>query len=425
MTVSFYQRGNMIYARLTDGNHNYRITTGLKVLPHQKFKRKFLGNNTEIASLNNELDRIKIKLTEQYLAKGDFKALKVVDPEKSKEHSFELDDLLQKYVRLMMSGDIKSSAKRNYSQATISIYGYAAQLISQFSEYYGPLDLSECHIDGNLSVEKKMEISEYFNLFFKKFEDFLIDRGSSMKTRSDVLNMVAVMMNYWSKKYFFNLPKVSRAQADKKPIVVFPPGFVKNFLNDTKKYETLEPELKFVWEISATILITTLRISDTLSLTFKDLMVTKDNVYMNKKNQKTGMFSQMPLPKFLGNIYRENMARYGRIYCLEPTRDLVYDNIKRLFRLYDEAHDIVSISRLDPRGNEYYESKPLWEWAHPHLLRKSAITTMLFNGVPERFIKFCSGHEARSLAFEDYVGHVEKNFRNEVDNYYDKFLGSN
>jgi integrase len=424
MKISFYKRKKTIYANVSAGSESFRVSTGLKVEPHMKFSKRFIGTTTEVAALNNELDRFKVKITEKYLLNADLRSVEFNAPLDTNDSEFLLHNLMMKYIQMMLTGEVKSSSKRNYSLSTVNIYKYCAQLIDEFSDFYGPLDLSESHIDGNLSVPEKIVISDYFNEYFKRFEKYLIDRGSSISSRSDILNITGVMVNYWAKKYFFQLPKVPRLQADKKPIIVFPPAFVKKFLNDLDKYNKLEHELKMVWEVSATILITTLRIADVMSLTPNDLVISKDDVYLNKKNQKTGVFSQMPLPRFLGNIYRENLARYGRIFTMEPSKEVVYYNIKKLFRLYEDAHDVVTISRLDNTGNQYYETKPLWEWVHPHLLRKTAITTMLYNGVPERYIKFCSGHEARSLAFEHYVGHVEKNFKNEVSNYYDSFLNA-
>jgi integrase len=177
-----------------------------------------------------------------------------------------------------------------------------------------------------------------------------------------------------------------------------------------------------LWEISATILITTLRIGDAMSLTEKDLILTKDIVYLRKKNEKTGVYSEMPLPKFLSDIYRENLTRHGRIYSIQPDREVVYKGMKDFFRMYDDLHEIVSVADVDVRGKEFIVSKPLWEWVHPHLLRKTAITTMIYNKVPERFIKFASGHSTNSTAFERYVGHVEKYYKSEINDYYGKMF---
>ena len=90
--------------------------------------------------------------------------------------------------------------------------------------------------------------------------------------------------------------------------------------------------------------------------------------------------------------------------------------------MYDDMHETVSVAELDIKGNEHVITKQLWEWVHPHLLRKTAITTMIYNKVPERFIKFASGHTTNSNAFERYVGHVEKYYKSEINDYYGKMF---
>jgi integrase len=101
----------------------------------------------------------------------------------------------------------------------------------------------------------------------------------------------------------------------------------------------------------------------------------------------------------------------------------VYAEMKTLFKMYEDLNENVSITDVDVRGNEFIVTKPLWEWVHPHLLRKTAITTMIYNKVPERFIKFASGHTTNSTAFERYVGHVEKYYKSEMNDYYGRIFG--
>jgi integrase len=90
--------------------------------------------------------------------------------------------------------------------------------------------------------------------------------------------------------------------------------------------------------------------------------------------------------------------------------------------MYEDAHQTVSVAQVDIRGNEFVVSKTLWEWVHPHMLRKTAITNMIYNKVPERFIKFASGHALKSNAFERYVGHVERYYQSEINDYYGRMF---
>lgn len=428
MKISFYSRGNIVQAMLSDGSSSFIISTKIIINTHMRFNGEFKGKNVEAAQLNGELDRCKTKLTELYLQYKDFKIVEEHfmnnSPEMPTDETYLLNELLRRYVTGMASGEITSYSKKKYSQSSIKMYQYVYNTLNEFSFLCKKMDIRKYHIDSQWESKKKREVADEFNSYWKKYENYLIDRGLSVKSRSEIMNMTGVMTTYWANYLFFSLPKIPRLTSHEKAIVVLPNEFVKRFLTDEDKvYNSLPPELKFVWEISATILITTLRIGDAMSINQHDLIVTKDLVFLKKKNEKTGVFSEMPLPKFLSDIYRNNLTSFGRVYTIEPDRDVVYTEIKTLFRMYEDLNENVSITDVDVLGNEFIVTKPLWEWVHPHLLRKTAITTMIYNKVPERFIKFASGHTTNSTAFERYVGHVEKYYKSEMNDYYGRMFG--
>lgn len=428
MKITFYARGRVVQARLCAGDDYYRLSTGITIHPHLRFSNgEFKGRSLEVAELNSELARMKVRLTELYFEYKDFKLVKDNFTEKPAEipqgETYLIHELLRKYVQLMATGEIKSSSKKKYSDASTRLYRHVSNLLSEFCHFYEDIDIRDYHIDATWDSMKKREVAEKFNRYWKKYEDYMIDRELGVKSRSEYMNITGVMINYWADKLFFTLPKIPRLSKHEKAIVVLPSEFVKSFLNDEDRiYSSLTPELKTIWEISATILITTLRIGDAMSLNEHNFVFRKDMVFMRKKNEKTGVFSEMPIPQQIANLYRENLSRYGRIYTLEPNKDLVYANMKDLFRMYEDLHETVSVAQLDTRGNEFIVTKPLWEWVHPHLLRKTAITNMIYNKVPERFIKFASGHAVNSHAFERYVGHVEKYYKSEINDYYGKIF---
>lgn len=427
MKITFYARGKVIQARISNGNEYYRISTGINIEPHHKFNGEFKGKTVEVAQLNADLSRCKTRLTELYLQHKDFKIMKdhfeQFKPEIPEGETFRLNDLLRKYVVMMAKGEVMSYSKKKYSIATIKLYTYVANMLTEFSHYHKPIDIREYNIDPLWDSKKKREVADDYANYWKKYEDYLLERGIGVKSRCEIMNMTGVITNYWGEHMFFTLPKIPRLSSHDKAIVVLPSEFVKKFLNDEGKvYCTLTPELKCVWEVSATILITTLRVGDAISLKENDFTFNRDMVFMRKKNEKTGVYSEMPLPQFLSDIYRDNLTRLGRIYSIEPTKRILYDNIRILFKMYDDMHETVSVSDIDVRGNEFVVTKQLWDWVHPHLLRKTAITTMIYNKVPERFIKFASGHTTNSNAFERYVGHVEKYYKSEINDYYGKMF---
>lgn len=426
MTISFFLRGNMIQARISDKDKCLRISTGMKVGRNQKFDGEFIGNSLEVAGLNNELLRHKILLTELFLKYGNLEQIKAnykITPELQEDNteSFEVHELLNKYVNQMSTGEILTRNNKRFSPISVSTYAQAANMMANFSSEHGPLDISKFHVDATASILQKKDISTRFALWFKAYENWMIDHNYSIKSRCEAMNMANIMISYFSRAYFFNIPKIPRLANIKKPKVVFPPEFVGQFVMDKHNiYKGLNETMKMVWEVSATILITTLRVSDAISLTEKDLIFRGNDVLLNKRNEKTGEISQMPLPKSLTDVYRENLTRKGGLFSVKPTKQILYDNMKDLFKMYDDLHDYYSIHKLGIRGEQIVESKPLYQWAHPHLLRKTAITTMIYMGVDQNHIKHTSGHSPNSEAFYDYVHVVDKLYKSDFKNAHEK-----
>jgi integrase len=415
MTISFFSRGHVIQARISDRDKCFRISTGIKVMPHMKFRgNKFHGSTVEVASLNADLDRHRVRLAELYLKYGDLKGIKMeynYTPEPD-ANDYSLDGLLKMYVHKMNQEEILTKSGKKFSAESIRTYAYISNLYSEFALIEG-IKLPDFHVDPSWPIERKQRIGERYNKYFKKLDEWLIDKNNGLKTRHNMFNIMGIMIQYWSQVLFLNLPKLMRMPNVSKPIVRF-------LRDDDKIYDKLEPEKKMVWEISATILITTMRVSDAISLKPSDFNIVKDSMFLNKRNSKTNAMSQSPLPRFLSDKYRENLARYGRIYTTIPSKNKIYDHMKDMFRMYEDLHEWFTVSKLGIRGEEVTETKPLYEWAHPHLLRKTAITTMIANKVPDRHIKFLSGHAENSSSFGKYIGHVESHYKSDMLDYFNK-----
>jgi integrase len=405
MKISFFTRGKYIQARLNDSSKSLRFSTGIKVNSGVNLD----SEKKLLASLYNSLNDI-------YLVRDKY----LTPKEEEATDSYMLDDLCHKYVDMMYQGHLLTKSNRKFSKASISLYKYVANNLKEFNQ---KLDLSKSHIDANIPNNEKRIKSNTFNQFFNKFDKYLIDKDISVASRSDIMNIAGLMIKYWSKHFFFTIPDVPRITKNPKPVVVYSPDFTKKFIKDTGDlYNSLSDEMKTTWEISATILITTMRISDVISLTAQHINFTSEGATMRKKNIKTGIYSEIPLPSVLTDKYKYNLERHGGLFTLNPTLELVYSNIEGLFKNYDEGKESVTVGTTINDGTESLISKPMYKWTRPHLLRKTAITTMIYNNVPERFIKFASGHSANSNAFERYVGHVEKYFKSEISGYYDKLL---
>ena len=434
MTVSFNARGNMIQARLTDGKKvSLRLSTGIKIPDHVRFdKGKFLGSSPEVTAMNNDLARNKVKLVDLYVThRGNLESIKKhftpsvlrIEEINQVKESYDIVDLCRLYLSKAKKGEIKSKSNRPLKEGTITTYRTATMALMEYASIAGSLDLMEMSINPKDSVQRKREITDKWNSYFTGWDEWMIDRKYSISTRATYLLDISVMLSYWKERFYFQTPKIKQYHVDPNPIVVLEPEFVQQFLTDEKTYSKLTDTLKYIWEVSAVMLVTTMRVQDAISMSIDDLRITRDGMFLSKMNGKTREYTDVPLPKFLSKVFEDNLAKHGRIYTLKGDYPFVYQNMNYLFALYPEMQHLRTIKTIGVRGEEVVETKPMYEHVHPHMLRKTAITTMIYYKVPERHIKFCSGHSASSTAFERYVAFVERHFKSEVSNYYKQFLG--
>lgn len=393
MRISFYKRGKTIQAKISDGKDILRVSTGIKIPDHLKFRSIFLGESEEVARMNHELMKYKLKLYHDYPL-----GLKKVDNEN------DLILLAEKYVTLMEKDMLGS---RKLSAGTKKVYRYAVKLLKEYGQPY----VVEA-IDNNYDNQKKKAIVNRFNEYFKGFESWMVDRRMTMKTRESIMASISVMLNYWSKELFILLPKLNFSRSKENPIVVLDDDLVSKFLKDNRG---TNDEMRYTWEVCCMILLTSMRIDDAVNVSSPDLQFSDGVMHIMKENRKTGYITNAPLPKMFSDIIKKNMDEFGRPYSMPANINVVYANIKPLFAMYEEMHDVVSIKKYGVDG-EVVTTKPFYEQVHPHMLRKTAITHMLQHGVSERHVKFLSCH--KSSAFERYVAFVEKKFNSEVVNYH-------
>ena len=430
MTISFSIRGNVIQARLTDGaSTSLRLSTGIKAPSNIKFQKgQFIGSTSIASRLNHNLNKHRVNITDLYTLYGDTSKVKnYYKPECEVEHilnkeSYDLLDLTNHYLQMAISREVKTKSGKPYEASTIKKFATTMRVLSDFSKTRGRIDLMELSINPKDDLRKKREVTERWNRYFNAFEDYMVNADYRPSTRSQILIFLSVVINYWKSNLYLQLPKLNISVADKNPILALEPSFVKSFLMDEETYSKLNNNLKFTWEICATILITTMRVSDALNMTVNDLRITNDAIFLSKMNGKTREYTDVPIPNFLAKIYRQNLEKYGRIYTLDKDYYVVYRNLSNLFSLFPAMHEIVSVKTFNANGEEVTEVGPMHGFIHPHMLRKTAITTMIFYKVSERHIKFCSGHSANSVAFERYVAFVDKHFKSEVMTYYKEFL---
>jgi hypothetical protein len=194
-----------------------------------------------------------------------------------------MTELLQKYISLMRTGDIKTKSGERFKPMTIKTYNTAVNTYARFSKK--GLQLEDM---SGKTLEQKQEIAKRFDRHFERFVDWMIEQKFSPNSRKDIVNQIGIIIKYWADEFFWLLPKVRKPKGVDTPIITLPVKFVRDFVNDRHQlYNTFSPEHRYLWELSATMLVTSLRVGDAMAIRREDLRV-DDAVYLVKENQKTG-----------------------------------------------------------------------------------------------------------------------------------------
>jgi len=203
------------------------------------------------------------------------------------------------------------------------------------------------------------------------------------------------------------------------PVIVLQPDQLRYLINDEDLESSLSDKLKRVKDIFVFGCSVALRVSDLLSLTSENLLSSNGNYYLNVKAKKSGATTSIKLPDYCRSIIDKYENQYP---TLLPSISDVKLNIylKELARHCNWIDP--NIKKRSKRGKESVIFKDEKQRPHEfadlitsHTMRKTAITTMLRLGMPERIVKEISGHSPNSTAFYKYV----EISQNDIDKYLD------
>lgn len=428
MKISFFLRGTTLQVRVPYNGTYLRLSTGIKVPDHLKFyvsKQSVSGYSMEAKGINSEIIRHKAFIQEVLSTGHDLRSeydtfTKPMEVSSIVEDSYDILALCRNYVYECQCGKITRKDGAPKKPSTIKTYNHAINTLANYVAIKGNLDLLDYNLSHIQDVQKKKALAEKWEVYFKGLDTYMVQNGHLKNSRAIVLHVLHSIVKHYAGKLYILVPEIPKINFAEKPIVVLEPDFVLKFLNDPL-YEKLDGNMKFVWEVAATILVTTMRISDVFTLKWEHMTDRKDGLFLNKMNIKTGNNTNMILPTKLANVFRENMAKHGQIFTpVKAQEAVIYSELPKLFAMYPDLQQNYSTYQMNADGSKHLVTQPLYEWVKPHMLRKTAITTMLVMGIDEQHVKFASGHVHTSKSFEKYRAFIDRNFNNQLNNYYGK-----
>ncbi len=255
-------------------------------------------------------------------------------------------------------------------------------------------------------------IKDYWKLFYLKFTDYLYSDlqhfdnsvGSKVKILKTFLNYVREEKNInigtFYKSYYVRTEDI--------PIIVLQPDQLTYLITDKKLEGSLSDRLKRVKDIFVFGCTVALRVSDLLNLTEDNLHIHGNNYYLKVTSKKTGIRSSIKLPAYAVKIIEKYRNQFK---TLLPTISDVKLNLylKELTKLCNWNKQIVKtrekrgVKEIVYKDSDTKDHFTFADLITTHCMRKTAITTMLTLGIPERVVKEISGHSQSSKEFNRYV----------------------
>jgi len=170
-----------------------------------------------------------------------------------------------------------------------------------------------------------------------------------------------------------------------------------------------------------------LRFSDLMKIRFTDIEKVGDNFYLNAKNKKTEIMTKVKIPEYALKILQDLNAKTRTRKTLLPpiSKNQFNKNLKRIAAKAGWTHTVPKTRTK--RGKEYaiYKTanKPyrFCDLISSHVMRRTAVTTMLMLGMPEHVVKKFSGHTGDSKAFYRYVNFTQPYLDTYIDKVYNHF----
>ena len=205
-------------------------------------------------------------------------------------------------------------------------------------------------------------------------------------------------------------------------ILVLSPEQLKKLIHDTEFEENLTSAEKRIKDVFVFGCTTGLRFSDLYRLTPENFEFSQEDWYLKTKSKKTKTYTSVKLPDYAVTIIQKYFSRSNDKVIFSPISLFIFN--RTLKNIGEKAGFTKPISHSrEKRGistSRLNTDLRFCDKMSSHMMRRTAITTMLTLGMPEHMVKKISGHQANSKSFNRYIHYSNAYLNNEIGKYHQK-----
>ncbi|HVM86885.1 MAG TPA: tyrosine-type recombinase/integrase [Puia sp.] len=341
--------------------------------------------------------------------------------------------LFEQFIKESYSGKrLKADGKRIRPQ-TIANYHYVHKHLIQFSDSTGFV----LRIRPSQKMNKRQLTAErsYWKKFQQQFSAYLYkDAGCYDNYVGAVFKCIRVFFNWLKNDKLLQVGEFHKkfyVTKEEVPVIALMPEQL-GFLISHKEFElSLPPALQRTKDVFIFGCTVALRFSDIFNIKFRDIELMNGKHYLAVRSLKTETITRVQLPDYIVGIVEAYKKKAGRRQNLFPEISLNQFN-KNLRQLAERAgwtHELGKTrSKRGLRVVVYKNEKGIChrfcDLITSHVMRRTAITTMLMLGMPEHIVRKISGHAANSKAFYRYVNFAQSYLDTAVNQVFDKLVNN-
>lgn len=344
---------------------------------------------------------------------------------------YALVPLFEKFVKYSYKGKRLKPDGNRIKPQTLDNYVYVLRYLKEYQEIHQTI----LRIKVIKGQNRFLLLAErnYWKKFYMQFTTFLYQQkncfdnyvGTVIKVIRNFFGFLNTELDIITGQYYKSF-YVCREEI---PVLTLLPQQLHYLITNMPFEEGLSKTLKKAKDIFVVGCTVALRVGDLFAIKFTDIEQVNTFYYLQVKTIKTGTFVRIKLPGYVIEIIKkfEATAR-GRKTIFPPIPRTRFNNQLKLIAKLAGWTAIVRRERSQ-RGIYYKtagKAKTMpcnfCDMVSSHMMRRTAITTMLMLGMKEPAVKKISGHADNSKHFYRYVNLVQSYLDNEVDLVFEKLI---
>jgi integrase len=333
--------------------------------------------------------------------------------------------LFKQFIKESENGKRLKKNGERITKGSIDNYRYVLQNLIQFSSDTN-FELRVCNI-RKLTEKELVSEKNYWKKFYKTFTEFMYKKGCFDNYVGGNIKVIRTFFNYLqSDKDIFvgDFHKQFYVRKEEVDILVLSPDQLKFLIHDKEFENSLKPAKQKVKDIFVFGCTTGLRFSDIFLLTNKNIENSNGEWYLKLKSKKTKTYSYIKLPTYAVTIYEkykqksDSKTLFGNMYLANFNKTL-----KEIGEQAGYTQTIETSREKQGKTKKITSSKNndrFCDKMSSHMMRRTAITTMLILGMPEHLVRKVSGHSNNSGSFNRYVHYAQSYIDKEIEKVHSK-----